>query len=187
MFITDRRHNIVRKIEASTGNIVRIAGTGESGFTGDGGQATSAKLNAPFASAVDSHGNVFIADTGNNRIRRIDATTKVITTIAGDGTAPNDDPSEVPAALTSIKPYGIAIDTADDLYFSDNHFFLKKLDIACMTIAAVMENPLGENAGIAVDRFGNVFVSYPNSHQVWRRRHHRPRGAHGRIDPRLQR
>jgi sugar lactone lactonase YvrE len=76
---------LIAKASAAPDRPVIVAGTGEKGFSGDGGGATSAKLNNPSGLAVDSAGNLFIADFVNNRIRRVDAKTKVITTIAGNG------------------------------------------------------------------------------------------------------
>jgi sugar lactone lactonase YvrE len=76
---------LIAKASAAPDRPVIVAGTGEKGLSGDGGGATSAKLNNPSGLAVDSAGNLFIADFVNNRIRRVDAKTKVITTIAGNG------------------------------------------------------------------------------------------------------
>ena len=70
----------------STGTIAVIAGTGTEGYSGDGGPATAAELGSPAAVTTDSLGNVFIADVGNNRIRKITIATGIITTIAGNGT-----------------------------------------------------------------------------------------------------
>ena len=76
---------LIAKVGAALDRPVIVAGTGEKGFSGDGSRATSAKLDCPSGLAVDSAGNLFIADFVNNRIRRVDAKTKVITTIAGNG------------------------------------------------------------------------------------------------------
>ena len=88
LFIADRKNNRIRKVDTS-GIITTVAGSGPTGyklggFSGDGGPATSARLNLPSWVAVDSVGNLFIADEGNNRIRRVDAATGVITTVAGN-------------------------------------------------------------------------------------------------------
>jgi len=85
LFIADTDNNRVRKVDALTGNITTIAGNGESGYSGDNGPATTARLRSPQDIAVDGSGNVFIADWSNNRIRRVDATTGIITTVAGNG------------------------------------------------------------------------------------------------------
>jgi len=83
MFIADMNNNAIRRIDAVTGIITTVAGTGSAtgGFTGDGGQATAATLNAPTGVAVDSLGNIYIADTSNNAVRVVKA--GVISTFAG--------------------------------------------------------------------------------------------------------
>jgi len=85
VYVGDSLNQRVRKITISTGIITTIAGTGTSSFTGDTGAATSATLSAPRDVTVDSLGNVFIVDKTNNRIRKITATTGIITTIVGSG------------------------------------------------------------------------------------------------------
>jgi len=82
LFIADRVNNRIRKVTAPTGIITTVAGTGGAGFFGDGGLATSARLN-PDGVAVDGAGNLYIADRGNNRIRKVTASTGIITTVAG--------------------------------------------------------------------------------------------------------
>ncbi len=79
-------YNEVREISASTGLITRVAGTGTAGYSGDGGLATSAKLSGPTGLAFDSSNNLYIANKGNERIRKVNASTGIISTIAGNGT-----------------------------------------------------------------------------------------------------
>ena len=83
LYIADASNNGIRKVD-STGTITTIAGTGELGFSGDGGPAVEAELYGPAGVAVDSAGNLYIADSGNQRIRKVDST-GTITTIAGTG------------------------------------------------------------------------------------------------------
>ena len=87
LFIADTANNVIREVNASTGVITTVAGNGTAGYSGDNGQATAAELNAPTGIAVDSAGDLFIADTGNNVIREVNLTTGMITTVAGNGTA----------------------------------------------------------------------------------------------------
>jgi trimeric autotransporter adhesin len=87
IYIADKGNNRIRKVEAATGNISTIAGTGTLGFTGDGGPATNAQIGSPRGVCADLDGNVFIADYANNRIRKVDAITGFISTIAGTGAA----------------------------------------------------------------------------------------------------
>jgi len=77
--------DVVRRIDAKTHQVTTIAGTGARGFSGDGGPANRALLNNPSGLAIDSEGNLYVAEFENNRIRRVDAATGVITTIAGNG------------------------------------------------------------------------------------------------------
>ena len=85
LFVADSANHAIRRIDLSDGTISTVAGIGASDFGGDGGPATEASLNAPRGIALDASGNLFIADASNHRIRRVDAVTGVITTIAGTG------------------------------------------------------------------------------------------------------
>ena len=120
LFISDYVNNRIRKVDATTKIITTVAGNGNQGFSGDGGRATSATLNSPSDTVVDSAGNLFISDSFNNRVRRVDATTKVITTVAGTGTAGfgGDNGPATAAALNS--PDGVAIDDAGNLFINDS-------------------------------------------------------------------
>ena len=85
LLIADTFNNRIRRVAAGTGVITTVAGTGKPGFSGDGGPGTSARLKFPFGVAVDGGGNVYIADTFNFFVRRLDAASGVITTVAGSG------------------------------------------------------------------------------------------------------
>ena len=84
-YIADWPNNVIRKITASTGVITTVAGNGTLGYSGDGGAATGAELNFPDGVAVDAAGNLYIADMNNNVIRKVTASTGIITTVAGNG------------------------------------------------------------------------------------------------------
>ena len=103
----------------ANGDIATIAGTGTAGYAGDGGLATQAVLNNPFAVIADPTGNIFIADYGNHRIRRIDAGTNVIRTVAGTGMAGFSGDGGLATAAQVSQPSGMAIDSAGNLFFSD--------------------------------------------------------------------
>src|SRR2546421_184624 len=85
LFIADSQNGRIRRVDASTGMITTVAGNGGFTFSGDGGPATAAALNHPGGVAVDTNGNVFIADAYNCRVRRVDAATGIITTVAAHG------------------------------------------------------------------------------------------------------
>ena len=99
-YVTDTDSHRIRRIDATTGVITTVAGTGVGGPSGDGGAATSAQLKYPYGVAVDGLGNVFVADTDNHKVRRVDAATGVITTVAGAGTAGDSTVAWSSAAAT---------------------------------------------------------------------------------------
>lgn len=96
VYIADSLDLQVRKIDAATGNVSVIAGTGQNGYSGDGQLAINAQISDPEGIAVDSAGNVYIADTENSVIREVSASTGIISTIAGNGTAGNGSSSAFP-------------------------------------------------------------------------------------------
>ncbi|MGB0064807.1 MAG: RHS repeat-associated core domain-containing protein, partial [Terracidiphilus sp.] len=120
VYIVDYSNNRIRKITASTGIVSTVAGNGTAGYSGDGGQATSAKLNAPTGVAVDSAGNLYIADDSNNRIREVNATTGVISTIAGNGTAGYSGDGGPATSAEFNLPSGVVIDAAGNIYIADS-------------------------------------------------------------------
>ena len=123
-----QRNNTVRKVSAS-GIISTIAGSGTTGFGGDGGAATLAKLASSDGIGVDRKGNVYIADENNHRIRKVDVSTGVITTIAGKGTAgfSGDNGPATDAELNS--PFDVAVDNIGNLYISDYYNLrIRKID-----------------------------------------------------------
>lgn len=117
IFLTDYGSNVIRKIDAA-GIITTLAGTGTAGYSGDGGPATGAALNKPTGIALDSAGNILIADSENQRIRLV-TTSGVITSIAGTGATgySGDGGPAVSAALSG--PVSIAVSKAGVIYFSD--------------------------------------------------------------------
>jgi sugar lactone lactonase YvrE len=119
IYIADTGNNVIREVSASSGDITTIAGDGTSGYSGDNGAATSAKLSIPNGVAVDSSGNTYVADTGNNVIREIVASSSEIKTVAGTGASgySGDNGKSTSAKLNS--PYGVALDSSGDIYIAD--------------------------------------------------------------------
>ena len=119
IYIADTQNAYIRKV-TSDGNINFIAGDGSIGFTGDGGYATSADLIAPFALAVDSSGNVYFAENGDSRIRRIDAKSLDISTVAGNGTPGFSGDGSTATSAEMNSPTGLAVDSSGNLYIADS-------------------------------------------------------------------
>lgn len=129
VYISDANTHVIRKINTS-GIISTFAGTGVAGFSGDGGPATSAKLNQPAGLEIDSLGYIYVADCNNNRIRKI-SPAGIISTVAGTGVSGFSGDGG-PATAAKLKgPYDIAIDTSGNLYFSDyGNLIIRKIDPA---------------------------------------------------------
>lgn len=119
VFVVEIHNHVIRKIDARTRIITTVAGCGLNGFEGDGGLAIHAKLNRPEGVFVDIDGSIYIADTHNHRIRKVDTKTGVINTIAGTGEAGyNGDGIEACEAKLNC-PAGVVVDSAENVYFND--------------------------------------------------------------------
>lgn len=165
IYIACVNDNRVRKIDASTSTITTIAGTGVAGYSGDNGLAVNAKLNFRDGFpgvAVDKSGNVYISDYKNNRIRKIDATTKIITTIAntsGSGGYTGDNGAATSAKISG--PAGIWIDNSNNIYFADNNnSVIRRIDGTTKIITTIVGKGLadfnGDNGAPT-----NAYLSYP--------------------------
>jgi DNA-binding beta-propeller fold protein YncE len=126
VFIADTYNNRVVKVTPQ-GQVVAVAGDGVAGYSGDGGLGAFAELDSPTGLALDSQGNLYIADSANNVIRRVDAKTGIITTVAGDYAADQADNGlggfsgdGGPATQARLNdPQGVAVDGAGDLFIAD--------------------------------------------------------------------
>jgi len=126
LYIADVYNNNIRKV--SGGVITTVAGnSNHMGFAGDGGAATSAQLNNPNGVAVDSHGNIFIADVGNNRVRMVSASTGIITTIAGNGN-PGYSGDGGPATSAELGgPWDVVVNSAGIVLVADSEGHVRAL------------------------------------------------------------
>lgn len=123
IYVCEREGHAVRKIDPETGTISRYAGTGKAGYTGDGGPAGKATFRGPKEMKFDAEGNLFVVDTENQAIRRIDRKTGVITTAAGSGKQGGGGDGGPATAAQLGRPHGIAIDRNGAVYIGDtlNH------------------------------------------------------------------
>ena len=123
VLILERQGNTLRAVDPTTGTITTRAGTGAKGYSGDGGPASAATFNGPKELAVDAAGNVFIVDTENQAIRRIDAQTGTISTVAGSGRRGGKGDGGPPTSAELDRPHGIAVAADGALYIGDtaNH------------------------------------------------------------------
>ena len=117
LYIADTGNNTIRMVDA-VGVIHTVAGNGTAGFSGDGGPATAASLNGPFAVAVNAAGEIYIADTNNNRVRKVDLK-GMITTVAGGNTFGFSGDGGPATAATLYAPESIALDSIGNLYIAD--------------------------------------------------------------------
>ncbi len=176
LYIGDSPNQRVRKITPA-GIITTIAGDGTWGFSGDGGAATAARVNNPSGIAADRLGNIYIADNGNFRIRKINAA-GIITTIAGTGISGSLGDGGAATAARIFGPDGIAVDTAGNVYISSPGA-IRKVDAATGIITRVAGDgttgsysgdggpataaQVGQSSDIDVDALGQIyFTDYPN-------------------------
>ena len=172
LYIADKGNNRIRKVNTS-GIITTFAGTNVSGFAGDGGSATNARLSSPTSVALDASGNLYIADTGNSRIREVN-TSGMITTVAGTNVSgfSGDGGAATDARLSGVS--GVAVDSSGDLFILDssNHR-VRLVDTSGVitTVAgsgsasysgdggAALSAGLFGPQGLALDNQGNVYVA----------------------------
>jgi len=142
VYISDLGNQVIRKVDALTGIIRTVAGNGQNGFSGDGGPANQASLSNAFHTVADDDGNLYISDLSNNRIRRVDHATGIITTIAGTGEAGyNGDGPALSRQL--LGPFGINLDKTGNLIFSDQFgLCIRKLEFKSGKLITIAGNNL---------------------------------------------
>jgi sugar lactone lactonase YvrE len=184
LYIADTHNHVIRKLSLTTNILTKIAGNGAPGFSGDSGPATSAQLDLPIAIAVDAQNNLYLADARNHRIRRIDAATGVITTIAGNGTQ-GFSGDNTPATAASIdSPTGLALDASNNLYLADTHNHrIRRIDAITGVITTIAGNGSlgysGDTApaatatlalphGLTLDAAGDIYFADTENHRIRR-------------------
>ena len=172
-YIADTNNNRVRKVPAG-GTIVTVAGTGVSGFAGDGKAATGAQLNIPQGVALDASGNLYIADTNNRRVRKVDGSGN-ITTVAGNGICCGHTGDNGAATSAQIgSPSALAVDSSGNLYISDvTNNVIRKVDTSGTITTVAGTGSYGYSGdggaatgaklygpyGIALDAAGNLYIA----------------------------
>jgi sugar lactone lactonase YvrE len=179
VYVSDLLNNRVRMISPG-GTISTVAGNGNSGFSGDGGLATSAQLSQPAGLAVDAAGNLYIADSNNAAVRKV-TPAGIISTVAGTGTQGFSGDGGQATAAKMMAPFGLAFDSSGNLYIADYYGWIRKVSASTGVIntiagngnigysgdggpaaAAVFYNPLA----VAVDGAGNIYVADSNNGAV---------------------
>jgi streptogramin lyase len=184
IYFVEMKNNVVRKVDHATGVISTVAGIGKPGFSGDGGPANTAQLNQPHSIQFDSHGDLYICDIANARIRKVDMKTGTISTFAGTGKK-SPTPDGAPRANTPLNgPRAIDFDKSGNLYLAlreGNAVY--KLDIATDTWHRVagsgakgftgnggpaLQATLSGPKGLSIAPDGNVYLADTESHSIRR-------------------
>ncbi|PJA78412.1 MAG: hypothetical protein CO149_04185 [Nitrospirae bacterium CG_4_9_14_3_um_filter_51_5] len=182
LYIADQSNNRIRMLDLESGVITTVAGTGESGYTGDGRPAVESALAGPSGLALDQDGNLYIADTFNGRIRMLDHHTGLLSTVAGNGAEFRYERGVNEQSQALARPYGIAITPQQSVLITDSdHHLLRKWDAKKQAMTLVAGN--GQSAwagdgglasasslsfpfGVAVDGLGNIAIADTFNHRI---------------------
>lgn len=184
LFIADSGNHRIRKLDRAQQIIVTVAGSGIAGEAGDGGLGVQAELNGPSGVAVDGNGHLLIADTMNNRVRRVDAATGMISTMAGTGEEGFDGDGDSATLARLMQPSGITVDAEGSVYLSDTfNNRIRRIDVESGVITTVVGTdlrghsingmvaetaPLNNPMGLTKDPSGNLLVADSGNHCVLR-------------------
>jgi len=190
LYFAERFGSLVRRVDATTGTIRTVAGNGGNGFSGDGGPASVATLQEPRSVAFDPAGNLYIADSGNGRVRKVDAVTGIITTVAGRGKERDDFTigDNGPALDAVLRgPWGVWIDRGN-LYITEAGFQGERLRKVVLSTGVIttIAGPVDGSDGfqgdggsplnakfsslqhIIIDAAGNIYLSDSANNRVRR-------------------
>jgi sugar lactone lactonase YvrE len=178
LYIADSNNHRIRKVTPG-GTISTYAGTGTEGFSGDGGPATAAHLDRPDGVAVDSAGNLYIADSGNSRIRKVTPGGTISTYVGNGGYGEGFLGDGGPATAAHIRPRGVALDSAGNLYITDFARIRKVTPGGTISTYAGTDTPgfagdggpataaqLSFPQGVALDSAGNLYIADSNNNRI---------------------
>ena len=184
LYVCEIGNHLIRRLDMKTGKVSTVAGNGKPGYAGDGGPATQASLNEPYEIRFDKQGNMFFVEMKNNLIRRVDAKTKIITTVAG-GVEPGFSGDGGPAAKAQFRqPHSIAFDPQGRLLVCDigNHR-VRRIDLKTGLIETYLGNgerketpdgapvkgtPVNGPRAIDLDKKGNLYLVLREGNAVYR-------------------
>ncbi|MCD5415090.1 MAG: S-layer homology domain-containing protein [Clostridiales bacterium] len=167
IYIADTDNHRIRKVDSVTKKISTVAGTGTAGFSGDNECAFTTVLNQPYGVAVDNVGNIYIADSGNHRIRKVDGATNIIRTMAGTGASGFSGNGGAATAAHLNAPFGVALDNVGNILIADssNHT-IRKVTITPPTISMLIpadgETTVGINDNLVITFNEDVVVGIGN-------------------------
>ena len=172
IYIADTYNSAIRKV-STNGTITTVAGNGSAGYSGDGGAATNANLSYPSGVVVDNLGNIYIADTFNDRIRKV-GTNGIITTVAGNGSSGYSGDGGAATSASLYDPFNVAMDNVGDIYIADTYNNAIRKVGTNGVITTVAGNGTGDYSGdggaatnasisdpwgVSLDSFGNLYIA----------------------------
>jgi sugar lactone lactonase YvrE len=182
LYIADQSNNRIRMLDLESGMITTVAGTGDSGYNGEGMPAVESALAGPSGLAIDQEGNLYIADTFNGRIRMIERNTGILSTVAGDGAEFRYERGVNEQSQALARPYGIAMTPQGHMLITDSdHHLIRKWDARKKEMTLVAGNgqstwngdggPASESSlsfpfGVAVDAWGNIAIADTFNHRI---------------------
>jgi trimeric autotransporter adhesin len=173
-------NNRIRVVTRGTGIITTVAGDGTEGYSGDGGQATSTGLTKPSLIAVDTSGNIYIADSYSGRVRMVTKSTGIITTVVGDGTREHKGDGGLATSAGLYNPHGVAVDASGNIYIADSfriRMVTKSTGIITTVAGYGTQGYSGDGGpatsaslmylwGVAVDASGNIYIADTNNDRI---------------------